>query len=381
MTAIIKNAITELWENPSIDNAIFESPARLSNALSDVIEDKKIKYLLKIAINDLNAYQRIQNDGDSLLMRKLITEMMSTYSVEPQKAVDVMSAIAEFIAGYEGDLSATGSAASDEDLHYEGDLLDGAMHGNGRLVTAEGLVLEGVFAHGKLIKGKMSDKTGFTMEGTFSDFAKLHGQGRVTLTDGRIIEGEFVHGEPVDRSMLKESQQESQQDSDFYVIKERNADCTLYMGQVPNADYVMLGIYADGTVIGIEPSVQNIQDADGYAKQLGAWFKRENIEEDKGWFGKKEIKQNQGPYGETILLGQVSPKAELVTKLTEAFFFDVGYQKNGYIFMIKGWNGMALRMDVSVMMNGVIHPTIPQKLDQIFAYIGYVKNGQVFLAS
>ena len=85
---------------------------------------------------------------------------------------------------------------------YVGDISDWNPHGSGRLEFKNGQVLEGTFVEGELVKGKVIQPNGHTLEGDFHG-GKLHGTGTVTMPDGRIISGTFEQGKIIKGRMEK----------------------------------------------------------------------------------------------------------------------------------------------------------------------------------
>lgn len=99
---------------------------------------------------------------------------------------------------------------------FEGEFIDGVLHGQGKITFPDGELQEGIFENGKIVQGKIDfpdgeKQKGFFVNGrlqgnsevVFSDGERqvgnfvlglLHGKGRIEFLSGIIHEGLFVHG-------------------------------------------------------------------------------------------------------------------------------------------------------------------------------------------
>jgi len=99
-TEILK-ALQDLKNDPNIDNGIFATPQRLLSALNDTLAQKqnakKLKNLLRIAIIDMEACQKLSSTKDNFVVNNLINEMNTDFSILKNDAIEVICAIAEFL--------------------------------------------------------------------------------------------------------------------------------------------------------------------------------------------------------------------------------------------------------------------------------------------
>ncbi len=77
---------------------------------------------------------------------------------------------------------------------YEGNVVQGLRHGQGKMTFSNGVVYEGQFENGKFHgKGKRTNSDGSSYEGQFEN-GKFHGKGKWTNSDGSSYEGQFENG-------------------------------------------------------------------------------------------------------------------------------------------------------------------------------------------
>jgi hypothetical protein len=77
---------------------------------------------------------------------------------------------------------------------YEGYFLEDKYSGAGKLIgKSNGLIAEGEFLNGELVKGKITFPNGQIDEGTYSN-RKLNGKGKIISPNGVITEGNYVDG-------------------------------------------------------------------------------------------------------------------------------------------------------------------------------------------
>jgi hypothetical protein len=82
-------------------------------------------------------------------------------------------------------------ALTPDGARYYGPLRNGNLHGQGRLVWANGTVYDGGFADGLMSgRGKVRWANGQAYEGEFRS-GMMDGHGRMTLADGTVYEGQF----------------------------------------------------------------------------------------------------------------------------------------------------------------------------------------------
>ena len=87
-----------------------------------------------------------------------------------------------------------GKKTFDDGSVYEGDLVNGKMHGKGKYAFADGSFYEGDFVNNRCQgKGKLSYSNGDVHEGDFVD-GERNGKGKYTYADGRVYIGEFANG-------------------------------------------------------------------------------------------------------------------------------------------------------------------------------------------
>lgn len=72
---------------------------------------------------------------------------------------------------------------------YVGHFSDGMLHGNGRYVSKNGLIVEGEFSFDKIKKGKQTAPNGNTFEGEYINGRPYHG---IATAKGEVFEG-FYH--------------------------------------------------------------------------------------------------------------------------------------------------------------------------------------------
>ena len=77
---------------------------------------------------------------------------------------------------------------------FEGNWVDGAFTGEGKVVYPSGVVEEGTFVNMELIRGKRSCLGGEVYEGEFLN-GKFHGKGKLIRCDGMVIDGIWENGE------------------------------------------------------------------------------------------------------------------------------------------------------------------------------------------
>lgn len=83
---------------------------------------------------------------------------------------------------------------SNENTTYEGEILDGKMHGKGILTYADGVRYEGDFLNDKIHgSGLKTWPNGYEYEGEFKNGLQ-HGNGMQKFPDGRIYTGQFAKG-------------------------------------------------------------------------------------------------------------------------------------------------------------------------------------------
>ena len=80
---------------------------------------------------------------------------------------------------------------------YCGELENGKMHGEGKYLSSDGLVLQGEFKEGKVYNGSgvLALPSGVVFEGTWVKGA-LEGHGKCISKDGSVYEGNYVNGLP-----------------------------------------------------------------------------------------------------------------------------------------------------------------------------------------
>ena len=82
---------------------------------------------------------------------------------------------------------------------------NGSLHGQGKIKTKDGTILEGEFKNGQLQQGKMITPQGAVWEGEFKEDSKkyrLHGSGKMIHTNGTVIEGKFEDGSLLQGKMI-----------------------------------------------------------------------------------------------------------------------------------------------------------------------------------
>ena len=77
---------------------------------------------------------------------------------------------------------------------YEGGMSQGKFYGDGRFTDKQGNVFSGYFINGKLTKGLVLYKNGWSYDGDLLDFRR-HGQGKLLMTNNHLYVGEFVNDE------------------------------------------------------------------------------------------------------------------------------------------------------------------------------------------
>ncbi len=149
-------------------------------------------------------------DGMSLLFFEAMNEMQNDAPTFQQEEDNVSSKRARPIDPEEKEQSTARKAnkfmpnqliknnvpeAQQIEPKYEGQLLNGIRHGQGKLTFANGAIYEGEFQNGKRHgQGKVTSPKGLVNEGEFQN-GKLHGQGKVTR-QGIVYEGELQNGKP-----------------------------------------------------------------------------------------------------------------------------------------------------------------------------------------
>jgi hypothetical protein len=164
----------------------------------------------------------------------------------------------------DGKLHGKGRIEWPDGRRYQGELRDGSFHGKGRFESSDGEVYEGDFVKGEFTgKGSYLRKDGSRYDGGFRDW-KFHGAGRYTDPDGTVYEAKFEDGRTKGRGKVtrKESVYEGEledwQPHGSGVMRHANGD--LYEGGFEYGRYS-----GKGTLKYAKPR------KDGETQQSGEW--------------------------------------------------------------------------------------------------------------
>ena len=183
---------------------------------------------------------------------------------------------------------------------YEGEVVNGKMHGKGKYTYANGIIDEGKFFAGTMVKGKCIYPGGVVKEGDFAEGELV--KGKYTYADGTTEEGEFV-----DTKLVKGRYTYSDGDFEeggFIDGKLNGKGKKLYNGENYEGDLVDGDYHGKGKLTDEDGFTYEGEFAEGYfhgkgklIDEEGDVYEGEFVEGDFSGLGKKTSKDGTVEYG------------------------------------------------------------------------------------
>ena len=180
---------------------------------------------------------------------------------------------------------------------YYGPLVNGRLHGLGRVEWDDGTRYEGHFANGVISgKGRRQDSAGRLLDGEFKA-GMLHGKGRLETPEGELYEGDFLDGRFHGEGRYRDPTGTVQEGTFYHGVftgrgRMHSQEGWRYEGEVKdgrphgrgvlhlaNGD-VFEGGFADGLYEGEGTLTYAVSAADGHGQDRGVW--RAGVLDDPG---------------------------------------------------------------------------------------------------